>query len=53
MCTKKYHGDLRLKDLKDLLLAREYPESLIDGAIAKANKIPRKVALIKIKKKKK
>ena len=43
--------DERLKDLKELLMAREYPEDLINIAIFKARKIPRKVALLKIKKK--
>ena len=36
--------------MKELLLARKYPESLIDWSIDKARKIPRKVALLKVKK---
>ena len=50
ICTKRDQRDLRLKDLKELLLAREYPENLTDRAIAKAVKIPRKVALLKVRK---
>ena len=48
-CAKKDQRDFRLKDLKELLLAREYPQGLVDRAIAKAIKIPRKVALLKIR----
>ena len=51
ICTKKDLRDLRLKELKELLLAREYPENLIDRAITKAAKIPRKVALLKVRRK--
>ena len=46
---KRDQRDFRLKDLKELLLAREYPQGLVDRAIAKAIKIPRKVALLKIR----
>jgi hypothetical protein len=45
ICTKPENRDLRLGDLKELLLAREYPESLIDRSIDKARNIPRKIAL--------
>ena len=51
ICTKKENRDKRLAELKDLLLARKYPESLIDRSIEKARKIPRKVALLKVKNK--
>ena len=51
ICTKKDQRDIRLNELKELLLAREYPENLIDRAIAKAVKIPRKVALLKVRRK--
>jgi hypothetical protein len=34
-------------------MARNYPESLVDRATEKAKKIPRKIALLKIRKKKK
>ena len=51
ICTKRDQRDIRLKDLKELLLARKYPENLIDRAIAtKAVKIPRKVAQLRIRK---
>ena len=50
ICTNKDKRDLRLKELKELLLARNYPENLIDRAVNKAKKIPRKVALLKVKK---
>ena len=33
------------------MLARDYPESLIDSSIKKARKVPRKVALFKVRKK--
>ena len=51
ICTSQEKRDLRLKDLKELLLARNYPENLIDSSINKAKKIPRKVALFKVRKK--
>ena len=41
---------MRLKELKELLLARKYTENLIDRAVDKAKKIPRRVALFKMKK---
>ena len=37
--------------MKELLQERKYPEDLIDRAINKAKKIPRLVALFKIRKK--
>ena len=37
--------------MKKLLLARQYPEQLIDAAQDKARKIPRKIALLKVVKK--
>ena len=42
---------MRLKEIKELLLSRQYPESLVDRALKKAKQIPRKVALFKVKKK--
>ena len=51
ICTKPETRDIRLTELKELLLARNYPESLIDRSIDKARKIPRKVALFKVKRK--
>ena len=49
ICTKQYQRDLRLSELKELLEARQYPKNLIERAIEKAKKIPRKVALLKVK----
>ena len=51
ICTKSENRDKRLSELKELLLAREYPESLIDRSIEKSRKISRKVALYKVIKK--
>ena len=51
ICTKIEDRKRRLQELKELLLARNYPESLIDRSIAKAIKIPRNVALLKVQKK--
>ena len=50
-CTKIDERDSELNELKELLMARKYPESLVDRAIQKARKIPRKVALHKVRKK--
>ena len=49
ICTKTQDRDKRLGELKELLLARDYPELLIESAIKKALKIPRKIALLKVK----
>ena len=43
--------DLRMRELKIVLLQRGYPEELINRGIEKARKIPRKVALLKVRKK--
>ena len=48
---KKVRTKAWVTELKELLLARNYPESLIDRSIEKAKKIPREVALMKVKKK--
>ena len=53
ICTSPIKRDLRLQELKTLLMAREYPERIIDSAINKARKIPRKIALLKIRQKEK
>ena len=37
--------------LKPVLLQRNYPHSLIDRGIERARKIPRKIALLKVKQK--
>ena len=52
ICTDQKQRDLRLGELKTLLMARKYNESLVDTAIAKAVKIPRKHVLQKSTKQK-
>ena len=49
ICTKTQDRDKRLGELKELLLARDYPELLIESAIKKALNIQRKIALLKVK----
>ena len=46
-CISPYKRDIRFEELKLLLLDRNYPERLIDSAIERARKIPRKRALRK------
>ena len=41
ICTNPKTRDLRLNELKQLLLEREYPNRLIDSALDKARKVPR------------
>ena len=53
ICTKIENRDKRLAELRDLLIARDYPESLVTRAIERAKKIPRKIALMKIRRRKK
>ena len=45
ICTNPVTRDARLKELKDLLLERNYPEQLIVTAIEKASLVPRWKAL--------
>jgi hypothetical protein len=52
ICPQTKNRDLRLQELKNVLLQRKYPEQLIDRGINKARKIPRRVALLKVRKKK-
>ena len=40
ICTSPIKRDLRLQEFKVLLLAKEYPEKVVDSAIFKARKIP-------------
>ena len=47
ICTKTQDRDKRLGELKELLLARDYPELLIESAIKKALTISRKVKKVK------
>ena len=51
ICTKPEDRDSRLAELKDLLITRNYPECLIDRGIEKARKVPRRVALLKVRRK--
>ena len=51
ICNSEQNRDLRLSELKSVLLERKYPEELINRGIEKARKIPRKIALLKVKKK--
>ena len=48
ICMEEATRDLRFQELKDMLLAREYPTGVIDSAIAKARAIPRHVALRRV-----
>ena len=44
--TKQYQRDLRLRELKELLEAKQYPHNFIERANDKAKKITRKVVLL-------
>ena len=48
ICSETDTRDLRLSELRDLLLARNYKPRLVDAAIEKAKKIPRMEALRKV-----
>ena len=52
ICTDPKQRDQRLRELKILLMARKYNESVIDTALNKAANIPRKCLLQKTNKKK-
>ena len=52
VCNEPLERDLRLTELKELLTSRKYPNNLIDRAIEKARKVPRKLTLKKVNKKK-
>ena len=45
ICSNKEKRDIRMKELKDMLLEQEYDESVVDSAIKKAKKIERHKAL--------
>ena len=51
ICTNSETRDIRLQELKDLLLARNYKAGVINDAILKATNIPREEALKKVRKK--
>ena len=44
-CTSPDIRDMRLTELGDMLMYREYPERLVSSAIDRARKIPRHMAL--------
>ena len=50
-CTSSITRDLILNELETFFLARNYPENLLDSSINRARKIPRKVALLKVRRK--
>ena len=47
ICSKSETRDIRLGELKDLLLSRSYRPSLIDASIEKAKQITRDLAINK------
>ena len=52
ICTKTKKRDKKLAELQNHLIARDYAESLVSIAIERARKIPRKSALLKIRRQK-
>jgi hypothetical protein len=48
ICSNEQSRDKRLAELKDMLLARKYPERLVDSAIDRARAVPRKIAIRKV-----
>ena len=53
ICSDPEKRDNRLMELKELLLERNYSERMVDSAIERAKKVPRKAALKKVLKKSK
>ena len=51
ICTNSATRDTRLQELKTLLTERKYSPSLVDSAISRAKAIPRKKAILQVKKK--
>ena len=47
ICSESESRDIRLSELKELLMSRKYRPSLVDNAIEKARKIPRYIAIRK------
>ena len=45
ICTNPDIREMRLNELKELLLERNYPKHLINSALDKARLVPRKIAL--------
>ena len=52
ICTNPEVKDIRLNDLKNLLLSRNYPERLVDSALDKARQVPRHASLKRVIRKK-
>ena len=50
ICTNQDTRDIRLEELKNLLLSRGYKSGVVNGAMEKAKSISRKEALKKVKK---
>ena len=51
ICSDPQKRDQRLNELKQLLLERGYAENMIESALQKVKKVPRKAALKKVVKK--
>ena len=52
ICSENETRDLRLSELRNMLLERDYKAKIIDAAIEKARKIPRSEALKRVEKQK-
>ena len=48
ICSNPTERDCRLSELKEMLIARDYKKNIINSAIDKALKIPRKEAIKKV-----
>ena len=48
ICNNPQNRDIRLQELKQRLLERNYNENTIDRAITRAMKVPRKIALRRV-----
>lgn len=48
ICQDAEKRDKRMEELKELLLERGYSEYLVDSALERAKKVPRKAALKKV-----
>ena len=51
ICSQQINQNIRLQELKEVLLNRGYPSDLVNRGVEKAKKIPRKIALLKVQKK--
>ena len=52
ICSESETRDMRLSELKQMLLERDYKTKIIDAAIEKAKKIPRSEALKRVERSK-